>query len=118
MKRKGLALGMVFVVFLMIFTSYAGITTGEFWNDPLRNTVKGLFMGFGLVIIPFAISAILIGRIPLYVVLFTVAGIELLLAFITRTLGYSQYSRVFIEATAVLLPAGLIMGWVTTKSRF
>ncbi|WP_048152169.1 hypothetical protein [Palaeococcus ferrophilus] len=118
MEAKKLALGMLFVVFLMIFTSHAGIVTGDFWNDPIRGILKGLFMGFSVLVIPFIVTASLIKRTSLYAAIFAAASVELLLAVTMVVLGHMQYSRVLLEAVVIGLPGGILIAWVASQNKF
>ena len=118
MENKKLAFGMLFIVFLMLFVSYAGITTGTFWNNPLSNTLKGLFVGFGVLVTPFIITAVLVKRTSIYVTMLIAVGVELVLAVVIAAVGYMEYSKVFIEAVIIGLPAGVLIAWVANQKEF
>ncbi len=91
----------------MLFVPYAGITTGTLLECPLSNTLKGLFVGFGVLVTPFIITAVLIKRTSIYVAMLTAVGVELVLAVVE--VGYMEYSKVFIEAVIIRLPAGILI---------
>ncbi|AEH24070.1 hypothetical protein [Pyrococcus yayanosii] len=117
MENRKLSFGMLFILFLMLFISYSGISRGTFWENPLRGTLTGLGIGLGLLLPPLIVVLTLMNRTSLYVAVVIAAGTELLLSGILALSGYTGYARVFVEATVIGLPAGLLMAWVVAQER-
>jgi len=117
MNNKKLALATLSIVFIMLFIHYSGLFTEEFWENPMRNTLKGLLMSFGLVLLPAGISAILFltKRASIYVAMAAALGAELLVAGFTMVAGYPEYSKDAITAVLVALPVSLILAWVLSR---
>ena len=117
MENRKLSFGMLFILFLMLFISYSGILRGTFWENPLRGALTGLSIGLGLLLPPLIVVLTLMNRTSLYVAVVMAAGTELLLSGILALAGYTGYARIFVEATVIGLPAGLLMAWVVAQER-
>ncbi|MCD6373006.1 MAG: hypothetical protein J7L37_05620 [Thermococcus sp.] len=102
----------------MLFAHYSGLSTGEFWEDPLKNVLKGLLMSSGLVMLPAGVSGalFLIKRTSIYVAMAAAFGAELLLAGLAMAAGYPKYSKDAIAAVLAALPVALILAWVLSRN--
>jgi len=112
MSNKKLAISTFFIIFFMIFTHYSGISTGEFWNDPLGNVLKGLLMSFGILLLPSVILMGLINRTSIHTAVLAALSVEVFLAGLLIILGYPEYSKDFVKSFLVGLPIGLILSWI------
>ncbi|RLF91830.1 hypothetical protein DRN82_01585 [Thermococci archaeon] len=101
MRGRKFALGTLAFVFILLFTGYSGIVTGEFEKNPILNVGKGLIIASSVLLAPFLISFALWKQNKITLGILLAVLVEFIWASVSYLLGYVQYSRMYIEAAVI-----------------